>query len=85
MTDHSSAIAGLRAYLEVVSDLEPEGEWQHNPLVQKYQRSHYSLTHGEVKDLQSFLLKELQRIHEETVARKYHQLDLLGGGNDAQS
>lgn len=53
--DHSSLIARLQVNVELLKEWEPQGEWQHNPLLLAYQRDHYCLSLSQAEQLDIYL------------------------------
>lgn len=74
MTNHSNTIARLSVLLQVVRELDPDGAWQHEPLVLAYLRNHYSLTVKQVGELEIYLSQQLE--HAEA-AFKYKQITIF--------
>lgn len=75
--DRSDTIARLRVYFESLSELEPDGMWQHEPLIWKWKRSPYHLRMSEIRKLENYLHTEIKRIHAAAAAKHYEQLNLL--------
>lgn len=70
MSDRINAIAHLSVLRDVLSDLDPHGEWQIEPLYLKWRENRYSLSQGEffhlLHTLDTFRKRaEYQRIRQE--------------------
>ncbi|PSB18421.1 hypothetical protein C7B65_15110 [Phormidesmis priestleyi ULC007] len=79
MIDHSDDLSRLSALVSLLTESAPNGRWKDEPLFIKWRKSRYSLSLGEFVNLTIFLEREWRQIVE---ARKYVQLDLLGGANE---
>lgn len=75
--DNSEWIAWLRVLIEILSDLDSEGDWRNHPLLQKWQANHYSLTKREFEKLCSYLNHQRELASSSHFLRKYKQLSLL--------
>lgn len=74
MSNHSPLIGRLRANIELLRELNPEGGWQHSPLLQAYLRDHYCLQLSQADELDIYLGTELEQA---TANQKYKQLPLF--------
>ena len=77
--DHSDALGKVSALVKLLADSDPNGKWQDNEHLKKWRKSRYSLSLGESVQMTAFLEREWNQIVE---ARKYVQLDMLGGANE---
>ncbi|MEX0271750.1 hypothetical protein AB3R30_21740 [Leptolyngbyaceae cyanobacterium UHCC 1019] len=71
--DRLNEIAHLSVLRDVLNDLDPAGDWQHEPLYQKWRKNRYSLTQGEFHHLSHCLdtyrkRAEFERIKQERIA-----------------
>ncbi len=70
MIDHSEMIARLHVNIQILQEWNPEGEWQHNPLLLAYLRDRYSLKLSQAEALDLYLLSQVQDCE---VNHKYKQ------------
>lgn len=74
MTDHSSLIARLHVNIQLLQEWNPDGPWQHNPLLLAYLRDRYCLKLSQAEELDMFLQSE---VHNCEVNHRYKQLTSL--------
>lgn len=72
--DHSQLIARLSINIELLQEWNPEGQWQHNPLLLAYLRNHYSLLLTQATELDLYLI---QQVRDCEVNHKYKQQTLF--------
>lgn len=74
VTDYSPLIGRLRANIEILNELNPDGTWKHSPLLQAYLRDHYCLTLSQADELDIYLGIQLES---ETANQRYKQLNVF--------
>lgn len=74
MTDHSSRIARLSVYIQVLQELDKDGKWQHSPLLRAYLRDHYCLSLKQADELEIFLAGEVDHVEANF---KHKQIELF--------
>lgn len=72
--DHSPLIARLSVNIELLREWNPDGQWQHNPLLLAYLRDHYCLTLSQANALDLYLHSQVQECE---INRKYKQVELF--------
>jgi hypothetical protein len=71
--DYSPLIARLSVHIELLRDWDPDGQWQHNPLLLAYLRNPYSLKLSQASDLDLYLSLQVQECE---VNQRYKQLEI---------
>lgn len=74
MSDHSVLLGRLRANIEILQELHPDGPWQHSPLLLAYLRDRYCLKLSQAIELDMLLQAAVQECE---VSQRYKQLNLL--------
>ena len=74
MTDHSALIARLSVNIELLREWNPDGSWQHDPVLLAYLRDRYSLKVSQAIELDLYLSAAVQECE---VNQRYKQLWLL--------
>ena len=75
--DHSDRISKLKIAIGVLTDWEPEGDWQDMPLYKKWKKSHYSLLSREFDILTTALNQRCQELQRQKAVKKYVQPSLF--------
>lgn len=74
--DNLNQIAWLRVLIDVLTDMEPDGQWQQHPLLQQWQANHYSLTRRQMTELCRYLNHQRELASRIYFLRKYKQIGL---------
>lgn len=72
--NHSDRIARLSVLIQVLQELDPDGAWQHAPLLLAYLRDHYCLHLSQAEQLEIYLAEQLE--HAEANF-SYQQIELF--------
>lgn len=75
--DYSDKLGRVSALVLLLTDFDPDGQWQRNAIYKKRKRSRYSLTQNQFLALSVFLETEWERVQPKPGAKTYVQINLL--------
>ncbi len=75
--DHSDELGRMSALVSLLTDFDPDGQWQRDATYKKWKRSRYSLTRNQFLTLSVFLETEWERVKPKPGAKTYVQTNLF--------